>query len=74
MANVTLLHNDDEVLDPTDSTLRTRGSVEVDGKHEGSWEEHLDGTWTALLDGESLSASSKDGLIAQIGNRFSASA
>lgn len=74
MANVILLHNDDEVLDPTDSTLRTRGSVLVDGKAEGAWAEHLDGTWTALLDGESLSASSKDGLIAQIGNRFSSSA
>jgi hypothetical protein len=67
MANVTLLHNDDEVLDPTDSTLRTRGSVEVDGKHKGSWEEHLDGTWTALLDRKSFSASSRKALIEQIG-------
>lgn len=67
MVSVTLLHNDDEVLDPTDSTLRTRGSVEVDGKGKGSWEEHLDGTWTALLDGEAFSASSRDALIAQIG-------
>ncbi|PRZ46804.1 hypothetical protein BX589_13273 [Paraburkholderia fungorum] len=67
MADVTLLHNDDEVLDPTDSTLRTRGSVQVDGKAKGSWEEHLNGTWTALLDGESFTASSKDALAAQIG-------
>lgn len=67
MANITLLHNDDEVLDPTDSTLRTRGSVEVDGKEKGSWEEHLDGTWTALLDGERFSASSREALIEQIG-------
>jgi hypothetical protein len=66
MAHVTLLHNDDEVLDPSDSTLRTRGSVLVDGKEQGSWEEHLDGTWTALIDGESLRASSKDSLIAEI--------
>ncbi|MFT4063641.1 hypothetical protein [Paraburkholderia sp.] len=71
MAGVTLLHNDDEVLDPTDSTLRTRGSVEVDGKEKGSWAEHLDGTWTALLDGESFSASSKDALVAQIGTYLS---
>lgn len=67
MPDVTLLHNDDEVLDPTDSTLRTRGSVEVDGKEKGSWEEHLDGTWTALLDGESFTASSKEALIEHIG-------
>ncbi|MDN7799440.1 MULTISPECIES: hypothetical protein [Burkholderiaceae] len=67
MADVTLLHNDDEVLDPTDSTLRTRGSVEVDGKEKGSWEEHLNGTWTALIDGESFSAASKDALIERLG-------
>nr|WKF61738.1 hypothetical protein HUO10_006270 [Paraburkholderia busanensis] len=72
MSKITLLHNDDEVLDPTDSTLRVRGTVEVDGKHKGSWAEHLNGSWTALIDGESLSASSKEGLIAQIDNRFGA--
>jgi hypothetical protein len=70
MADVTLLHNDDEVLDPSDSTLRTRGSVEVDGKEKGSWEEHVNGTWTALLDGESFSASSKDALVSQIGRHL----
>lgn len=74
MTKVTLLHNDDEVLDPTDPTLRTRGSVEIEGKEHGSWEEHLDGTWTAMLDGESLSAPSKDGLIAKIRHRFSSDA
>lgn len=37
MAKITLLHVDDEVLDPMDSSLRTRGSREVDGHERGSW-------------------------------------
>lgn len=69
MPNVQLLHNDDEVLDPTDSTLRTRGSVEIDGHQSGTWEEHRDGQWTAVVSGTSVSAGSRDALIEQIENR-----
>jgi hypothetical protein len=43
MSAIELLHNDDEVLNPLDSTLRTRGSLRADGHERGSWEEHFDG-------------------------------
>jgi hypothetical protein len=66
MSRITLLHNDDETLDPTDSTLRARGSLKVDGHERGSWEEHRDGHWTARVDGASFSAASKEALVAQI--------
>ena len=71
MVTVNLLHNDDEVLDPSDSTLRTRGSVEMDGHGKGSWEEHLDGRWTALVDSASFQAPSRDALARQIESHFS---
>lgn len=70
MAKITLLHNDDEVLDPADSSLRTRGSLDVDGHEKGSWEEHIDGTWTARLDKERLSAASKEELLSLVENRI----
>ncbi|MHB9842069.1 hypothetical protein Q8F57_045675 [Paraburkholderia terrae] len=66
MVTVNLLHNDDEVLDPSDSSLRTRGTVQVNGHGRGGWEEHLDGTWTALIDGASLQAQSRQALVSQI--------
>jgi hypothetical protein len=66
MAKVTLLHNDDETLDPADASLRARGSLKVDDRERGSWEAHRDGHWTAQLDGASLQAASKDALIEQI--------
>ncbi|KND56844.1 hypothetical protein BVER_04076c [Candidatus Burkholderia verschuerenii] len=69
MTRVTLLHNDDETLDPADSSLRARGPLKIDGHERGTWEAHRDGRWTALLDGASIEASSKDALIAQIETR-----
>ncbi|MBN3765282.1 hypothetical protein [Burkholderia sp. Ac-20365] len=71
MTSVELLHNDDEVLDPTDPTLRTRGAVKVDGHGKGSWEEHLDGTWTALIAHETFRAPSKEALAATLETYFS---
>lgn len=38
MPKIELQHNDDEVLDPLDATLRTRGSLRVDGHERGSWD------------------------------------
>jgi hypothetical protein len=49
MSHIQLLHNDDEVLDPTDPALRARGSVLIDGKEYGSWESRTDGSWSAWL-------------------------
>jgi hypothetical protein len=66
MTRVTLLHNDDETLDPTDSTLRARGSLKIDGHERGTWEAHRDGRWTAQVDGAPLDASSEEALIARI--------
>jgi hypothetical protein len=69
MTRVTLLHNDDETLDPADSSLRARGTLKIDGHERGTWETHRDGRWTALLDGASIEASSEDALISQIETR-----
>jgi hypothetical protein len=74
MATITLLHNDDETLDPGDPSLRTRGSLKIDGHERGTWEEHRDGRWTALLHGEAISAASKEGLIAEIERRMQGTA
>ncbi|RFU44992.1 hypothetical protein [Paraburkholderia sp. DHOC27] len=49
MKTIELLHNDDEVLDPLDTHLKTRGSVLVDGSPVGGWAEHDDGTWKAWV-------------------------
>ncbi|WP_162600703.1 hypothetical protein [Paraburkholderia sp. C35] len=70
MAKVVLLHNDDEVLDPSDTTLRTRGSVRVDGHGMGGWEEHLDGTWTALIGHKPFRGASKQALTAMLETYF----
>ncbi|KMZ12994.1 hypothetical protein BHUM_00705 [Candidatus Burkholderia humilis] len=70
MTKITLLHNDDETLDPGDPTLRTRGSLQIDGHAHGTWEEHRDGRWTARVDGEAVSAASKEALIAEIERRL----
>jgi hypothetical protein len=70
MAKITLIHNDDETLDPADPTLRTRGSLKIDGHERGTWEEHRDGHWSALVDGETVGAASKEALIAQLERRL----
>jgi hypothetical protein len=70
MSKITLLHNDPDVLDPTDKSLCMRGSVEIDGKDQGSWEEHKDGTWTARFEAGPLTARSKAELIALIVDRL----
>lgn len=59
MAKIELLPNDDEVLDPLDSSLRMRGSLLVDGHERGSWEKHLNGHYIARIDGTELSAPSR---------------
>ena len=58
----------DEVLDPADRTLHTRGPVKIDGHETGPWEGHLDGHWTALIDGRSIRAASKEELAGKIAN------
>lgn len=50
MKTIELLHNDDEVLDPTDSHLVVRGTLLVDGVHVGAWAQHDDGTWKAWIE------------------------
>ncbi|KMY86046.1 hypothetical protein BUMB_04622c [Candidatus Paraburkholderia calva] len=40
MSKITLLHNDDETLDPADPGLRERSSLKVDGHERGTWEAH----------------------------------
>lgn len=72
MAKIELLHNDDEVLDPLDSTLRMRGSLLIDGHERGSWEEHLDGHYIARTDGTELSAPSRRDLISLLVQRLDA--
>jgi hypothetical protein len=47
MHDVTLEHNDDEVLDPADPQLVMRGSLFIDGHEAGCWEARRDGTWAA---------------------------
>jgi hypothetical protein len=47
-----------------------RGSVEIDGKDQGSWEGHKDGTWTARFEAGPLTARSKAELIALIADRL----
>ncbi|QIE29581.1 hypothetical protein [Caballeronia sp. SBC2] len=71
MPKIELQHNDDEVLDPLDSTLRTRGSLRVDGHERGSWEEHLDGHCVGRLDGTELIGRDKGHLITIISQHLS---
>ncbi|WP_438397046.1 hypothetical protein [Caballeronia sp. DA-9] len=69
MKKINLLHNDPEVIDPSDSSLRMRGSIEIDGDDCGKWEQHDNGTWTAALitgDETVLRADGKDLPISMI--------
>jgi hypothetical protein len=70
MSTVELLHNDDEVLNPLDSTLRARGSLLVDGEARGSWEEHLDGHFIGRIGAHTLNAPNQAALIALISQRL----
>lgn len=47
MKSIELLHNIDELLDPTDSHLVARGSILADGSGIGAWEQRDDGVWAA---------------------------
>jgi hypothetical protein len=71
LPGIELLHNDDEVLDPADSTLRVRGSLIVGGRRCGSWEEHVDGHCVARIDGETISAPGRGELVKLIEDHMS---
>lgn len=70
MPKIELLHNDDEVLNPLDTTLRIRGSLRIDGHERGSWEEHLDGHYVARIGDTELSAANRRDMIERIAQQL----
>lgn len=72
MKTIELLHNDDEVLDPTDPHLVKRGSILADGSEVGGWAEHDNGTWKAWVREPrlELTASSAEELESQLDERI----
>jgi hypothetical protein len=68
MQTVKLEHNDDTTLDPADPELVMRGSLFLDGREAGMWEQRRDGTWIARLksSGETLVEPGKSQLVERL--------
>jgi hypothetical protein len=73
MRTVKLEHNDDTVLDPADPELVMRGSLFLDGREAGMWEQRRDGMWSARLksSGETFSEPGKPQLIERLAHSTS---
>lgn len=72
MKSIELLHNVDDLLDPTDSHLVARGSILANGSGIGAWEQRDDGVWQAWVREPEfeLTASSQEELERLISERI----
>ncbi|MDR5753645.1 MULTISPECIES: hypothetical protein [unclassified Caballeronia] len=68
MRKIKLEHNDDTALDPACPELVTRGSLFIDGRDAGWWEQRHDGTWIAHVrhTAHDVVETSKERLIARL--------